>query len=679
MKFDLEWLCESLETAPGPEVLSERLTACGFNVETREPAGASEVWDVDVTTNRPDAMNHRGLAREAAVATGAVLRPVVVELAEGEEPTGAVASVTIGEPGLCSRYVARVVRGVTVGPSPSWLAERLERCGVRPLNAVVDATNYILLALGQPLHAFDLDRLAGRRVVVRRAHPGEGLETLDGVERRLGDDMLVIADAERAVAVAGVMGGAGTEISASTTDILIESAHFDALSVRRTARALGLHTEASHRFERGADPEMAATACDLAAALIAELAGGTVLRGRVDAYPAPPASGSIRLSLSRLAAFAGLEIPADEVIRILDGLELAPSTAGGIVTCTVPSFRVDLERVEDLYEEVIRHVGYDTIPSLLPVLSTAPGERRGAWPMVDRARDAAVGLGLAEVVTFSFGDVADDELAATLPLAHEGSARLTNPLASTQAVMRRSLLPGLLAAARDNLNRGETGLALFEQGRVFGFTPDGPREAERLGIVLAGPVGSWDDPRELDFAHLKGLVEEWLERFPARAPVWRRGGAPWLDEREGAVLELDGRVVGAVGRAAEAIVERWQLKLPVWVAELDLDAVAGEPPTPRFEPLPRHPGVTADMTVQHPRSLDFAELVAAARELSGEWVEEIDLVGRYSGEGLPEGAVRTTLRLVYRHPGRSLTQDEVNAAQERLRGSLAERLGVSFA
>ncbi len=678
MKFDLEWLCESLEEAPAADVLAERLTACGFNVETREPAGRSEVWDVDITTNRPDAMNHRGLAREVAVATGAVLRPLVVELAEGEEPAGDAAAVTIGEPDLCTRYVARVVRGVTVGPSPAWLAKRLERCGIRPLNAVVDATNYILLALGQPLHAFDLERLAGRRVVVRRAHSGEVLETLDGVERRLDPEMLVIADAERAVALAGVMGGADSEIDEGTTDILLESAHFDPLSVRRTARALGLHTEASHRFERGADPEMAATACDLAAALIAELAGGTLLRGRVDAYPEPPAAAAITVSLSRLAAFAGLEMPADEVLRILVGLELVPSPAGDTISCSVPSFRVDLERVQDLYEEVIRHVGYDRVPSVLPVLSAAPGERHGAWPLVDRARDAAVALGLAEVVTFSFGDPAADELVAALPFIHDDPAPLSNPLARTQAVMRRSLLPGLLAAARDNLNRGETSLALFEQGRVFGLVAGEPREAERLALALAGPSGSWSDPREVDFAHLKGIVEAWLERLPARPLRWRRGGAPWLDEREGAVLELDGVVVGVAGRTADPVAERWQLKLPLWVAELDLDAVAAEPQAPRFEPLPRFPAVSADMTVQHPRALEFADLVGAARELAGEWVEEVELVDRFSGEGLPQDVVRTTLRLVYRHEGRSLTQDEVNEAQERLRTSLAERLGVSL-
>jgi len=386
MRFDLQWLRDELEDAPHADVLAERLTACGFNVEVREPSGGSEIWDVDVTTNRPDAMNHRGLAREAAVATGAVLKALRAEVEESGDPASELVSVEIEAPELCSRYVARVIRGVHIAPSPAWLQEGLERCGVRPINNVVDATNYVLLRLGQPLHAFDLDKVAGRRIVVRRAAEGETLKTLDGEERRLDPEVLVIADAERASALAGIMGGADSEIGEGTADVLLESAWFEPIPIRRAARRLGLHTEASHRFERGADPEMVPVAADVAAALIAGLSGGTVAPGRVDVHPRPWKPRAMELSVAALSAFTGLEIPAEDAVRILEGLGFEPERREDAVAVTVPSWRVDVERVPDLYEEIIRHVGYDKVPAVLPTLPTGPGERRGAWPLVDRAR-----------------------------------------------------------------------------------------------------------------------------------------------------------------------------------------------------------------------------------------------------------------------------------------------------
>jgi len=675
MKFDLEWLRELVDRAPDPDAIAERLTACGFLVELRERGADGEVWEVEVTTNRPDAMNHRGLARELAVATGAALRPLTLELTEDAEPVAAVAAVEVVEPALCSRYVARVVRGITVTESPDWLKRRLERCGVRPINAVVDVTNYVLLELGQPLHAFDLALLSGRKIVVRRAAPGERLTTLDGEAREIDPATLVIADGTRAVALAGIMGGANSEISASTSELLIESAHFDPLTVRRAARRLGMHTEASHRFERGCDPEMAATACDVAAAMIAKLCGGRVCRGRIDVDAGRGPARALSLSVAGLSSFAGLEIAARDVLRILDGLGFAPRAEGDRVTVTPPSHRVDVDRVADLYEEVIRHVGYGAVPARLPVLSTSPGHRHPNWELVDRARDAAVGVGLAEVMTFAFIDPDDDALTGELPFASGQPLPLANPLARTQSVMRRSLLPGLLAGARVNLNRGERALAIFEQGRVFCAGDGGPVERERLALALAGSR----DGCAAAFTDLKGLVEELLDRISFPAVQWRRGGGPWLAEAEGAVLAAGDAVIGIAGLLAERTAARWDLRQPVYVAELELAAASGGKPPVRFQPVPRFPSVAADMTVEHPAGLAFATLEGVARELASERVETVELQARFTGAGLPADRVRTTLRLVYRHPERSLTQDEVNAAQAELRERLAARLGVSFA
>ncbi len=676
MKFDAAWLVELLDGEPDFDTLAGRMTAAGFTVELRERVSGGETWDVEVTTNRPDAMNHRGMAREAAVALETTVKPLEFELDEGREPVAEHASVAVEDPDGCSRYVARLVRGVRIGPSPEWLAARLERCGVRPINVVVDVTNLVLLELGQPLHAFDLATLEDRRIVVRRAASGERLVTLDGEERELDPSILVIADARRPVALAGIMGGADTEISETTVDVLIESAHFDPIVIRRAARRLGMHTEASHRFERGTDPEIVPLAAAYAAALIARLAGGTVLKGFIDVRPRPWTPRRITFSARRLSRFAGLEISLRRAVEILDGLGFAPEADGDTVTVTVPSWRVDVERPEDLYEEVIRHVGYDAVPAVLPVLSSRPGGRSEAWERVDRAREAALGAGLDEVVTYAFIDPADDALAGELPLCPGEPLPLANPLSRNQAAMRRALLPGLVVAAREMLNRGERELSVFEQGRAFGRRDGKPVEVERLGVVLAGPRGPWDGRRETDFLDVKGIAEDLAARLGIRVARWERGGAPWLDEAEGAVArDPEGRVVAVAGKLAAQAAAHWDLKTPLYVAELDMEAM-GPPAEPRFEPLPRFPAVVADLTVEHDRSLAYAELEAAVRQLAAETVESIGLVVRYEGKNVPKGRLRTTLRLVYRSPERSLTREEVNALQETLRERLAGALDV---
>jgi phenylalanyl-tRNA synthetase beta chain len=674
MKFDSEWLLSLLEGEPTPDAVAEALTDCGFLVELREPGDGAEIWDVEVTTNRPDAMNHRGLALEAAVATGCERRPLQLELHESGPACDELAAVTIADPEICTRFAARVVRGVRQVPSPEWLQRRLANCGVRPINAVVDVTNYVLLETGQPLHAYDLATVRGAELVARRATAGEVLKTLDGETRRLDPEIAVIADAEGVVGLAGIMGGADTEIGEQTVDVLLEAAHFDAATIRRGTRRLGMRTEASHRFERGADPEMPPVAVDLAAAMMAELAGGEVCRGRIDVYPTPRQRSRIDLSISALQAFAGLEIAPERVLEILAGLEFEATRDGDTVRVTVPSHRVDIELVQDLYEEVVRHVGFAAIPARLPVLPSQPGVRDANWTLVDRARSAAVDANLYEIITWSFIDPEDDALAASQPLCAGEAVPITNPLAQTQGVMRRSLLPGMLAAAELNLNQGEAPLALFEQGRVFFRTDDRPFESERLGIVLSRQAADV----LADFKRLKGVVEDIVAHVGLPAVTWRPGGAPWLDGEAGAVMVTDsGAVVGFAGLLANDFVARWNLRAGVAVAELDLDA-ARAPALVRFQPLPRHPAVVMDMTVEHDAQLTYAALVAAVGELAAEWVEGVSFVTRFvppDGGGL----VRTTLRLVYRHPERSLTQDEVNAWHEALREGVARRLGISFA
>lgn len=678
MRLLLSWLLEHLEGAPSADVVAEKLTGAGFNVELREKAGVDEIWDVDITTNRPDAMNHRGLAREAAAAGCGTPAPRVAVVAEGATAASALARVTVEDAAGCPRYCARLIRGVTVGPSPAWLAARLEACGIRPINNVVDATNHVLLDVGQPLHAFDLAHLAGSEIVVRAARAGEALTTLDGVTRALEPSDLVIADRERAVALAGVMGGADSEIAATTTDVLLESACFDPTRVRRTARRLGLSTEASFRFERGSDPEMAREAADMAAALIARLAGGEVASGVLDSSPGPLPARTIAFSLARLDRFAGCAIPAELTLRVLGALGMEPRAAGDTVTCTVPSWRVDLELAEDLYEEVLRHFGYDRIPAVLPEVRTVPGARQGSWPLAERARDVLAASGLAEAVTYSFASAEAEEATSASPLAAKGEAiPLANPLSARLALMRRSLLAGVVEAAAGNLRRGAERVALGEVGRAY-FAREGRHwEEERLAVVLGGSVGPWDAVRAADFLDLKGLVEAILDSLGATGAQWRPATCAVLAPGQGAEIAVGGEVIGIAGRLAEGVESLFEAPSPLWVAEVDL-ARAGDVGHVTFSPLPRFPAVPADLTVRHGLELEYRRLVEAIRAAAPEWLESVSPVIRYRGEGVGPGEIKTTLRLVYRHPERSLTQDEVNAAHFALMDRLAGDLGVTY-
>ncbi len=677
MRFSLAWLRDHLDGGTSADELAAKLTAAGMNVELREQDGGDETWDVDVTANRPDAMNHRGLAREGAAAGCGGLKPLVSGVAEGAAKASDLAKVTVEDAAGCPRYCARVVRGVTIAPSPAWLAERLECCGVRPVNNVVDATNYVLLDAGQPLHAFDLARLAGHEIRVRRARPGEGITTLDGVGRTLTPDDLVIADASRAVAIAGVMGGANSEIGSATADVLIESATFDPRRVRATARRFGLKTEASHRFERGTDRAMARTAVDLAAGLVARLAGGEVAAGVLDSNPEMPALREIAFSLARLCAFVGCAIPGEFAVKVLAALELAPRVAGDTVTCTVPPWRMDLELAEDLYEEVLRHFGYENVPSELPSAAVKPGRRLGSWPLTERARDALAGVGAAEAFTYAFVSAEAEAAAAGSPLAQRGGAvAVANPLSARMAVMRRSLLAGLAEAAGGNLRRGAESVLLGEVGRVFFDRGGAVAEEERLALALAGSVGAWDAVRAADFLDLKGVVEVALSELGITATAWRPASAAVLAPGEGAEVVHDGRVIAVAGRFANAAL--FDLPAPVWVAEIDLAAAAAAAHMPAFEPLPRFPAVAADLTVRHKLTLNYAELVAAVTAAGPAWLESVAPVVRYRGEGVAPDEVKTTVRLTYRHPERSLTQDEVNAAHFALMDRLGRELAVSF-
>jgi phenylalanyl-tRNA synthetase beta chain len=684
MEFSASWLVEYVDLPADPRELQRRLTDAGFNVEGLSEREGDTVLDVEVTTNRPDCMNHFGLAREIAVLYGRPLRRPPAAPAEAAERSADAASIVIEDFEGCPRFTARVVRGVRVGPSPEWLRRRLESIGQRSINNVVDVTNFVLWELGQPLHAYDLAKLAGATLMARWARPGERLVTLDGQQRELDPEVLVIADAERPVGLAGVMGGLESEVTDATRDVLIEGAHFDRRTVRIAGKRFGLHTDAKHRFERGSDPEMCAEAVSRAAALIAEVAGGTALSGVIDVRDgARTWSRRGRLDLAKLDAFAGAKVDPADSERWLTGLGFGVDRAGGngVWSVTVPSWRYfDVQPrpeppheiyPQDLYEEVLRIYGLDRIPATLPAIPGADAPRPENQIRRERIRGLLAAAGYAEVVTFAFLDPAAE---ATLPKLRPQAKpiRLANPLSEQYSVLRRSLAPNLVETARFNQRRGLPAVRMFEIATVFFDNPGGelPDQPEHVGLICGGKLGDpWEREVELDLFDLKGTVEALGAACGVRFDV-RPATLPDLLQGNAAELLRDGVVVGCFGRVAD------EEGYPLYLAELSADALAGGEMTLAVEPPSRFPGISADFTLTHALDLPWSEIDAAISEKP----RPANLVSwrlkvRYRGPGVPDGAVNTTISFEYNARERSLTQEEVNAQQLDLNQKLVDRFG----
>jgi phenylalanyl-tRNA synthetase beta chain len=663
-------------TAPGTPIAK----ALGLDDATLE---------VNVTPNRPDALSHVGIAREVAAALGTKVRMPRPALPESGAPATDAAKVRIEAPDRCARYAARVIEGVKIGPSPAWLARRLEACGVRSISNVVDATNFVLLELGHPLHAFDLDKVAGHEIVVRTARPGEKLVTLDGKERALSEDDLLIADRDRGSALAGVMGGGDSEISPGTTRVLLESAWFQPGGVRRTSRRHGLKTEASYRFERGADPGMVIPAVDRCAALIAELAGGTVRPGIVDAHPREVRAPAVRLRWHRPAEILGMDVPAADVRRILAGLgfEERASDAEG-ATFQVPSWRADVAIEEDLVEEIVRTKGYEAIPETLPHgASDTPAEPREAQA-VARARAALEAAGLSEAVNFSF--VAARELE---PFEHhvvtgDGSGRalgiaLKNPISADLSVMRTSLVPSLLRNTAHNRRQRIEDVRLYEIASVY-HPHDDPKDrpsAESVEIagVLVGrrsAVG-WAVPGDaVDFYDAKAAAAGVLEALGVEAS-WRAPGGSWLHPRHSATVVAGGDPVGEVGELHPRVADAFELPRGVHAFRLSLEALLRAARlVPQHRPIPRFPAVLRDLAVVVRDDVPSASVEALVREEP--LVASVTLFDVYRGAPLPPGKKNLAFAIAYRAADRTLTDAEADAAHARIVKHLAEALGAEL-
>ena len=658
----------------------------GLAIDAVEEREGDSVIDVEVPSNRPDCLSHIGIAREVAVIEKSKVQSPKSQVFEAKGKASDFTQVEIKDLDLCPRYAARIVRGVKIAPSPDWLQKRLNEIGQRPINNVADITNYVLHEFGQPLHAFDLAKLTEQRIVVRRAQAGEKLTTLDDVDRKLDPQMLVIADAVRPVALAGIMGGLDSEISTTTTDVLIESAYFNPDSVRRTARQLGMDTEASRRFERGADCENVLKAQTRCVELICEIAGGVATADAVDVYPNPLPARLVTFRPARVESHTSLRVELAEMTRILTalGFKQSEAQANGALTFIVPSWRIDVGIEEDLIEEVARHVGYDKIASELPPSNFA-GEYQPAERKRRDLRRAFTSLGFDEAINFSFIETAHDDEVELLPglktEADTSLVSLKNPILDDATRMRPTLLPGLLQAVRHNLNHGNRDVRLFEIGRVFASfsARELPQERDSLALIATGGAleeGRAQAARENDFYELKGALEAAIEAMKLGPLTFSKANLKHLREGQAArVTSADGTAVGSIGRLAESIATSYKFRQPVYVAELDLTAVLDSEPRPtQYLPLPRYPGVVRDVTLLVSRDVNFADLVQFVDSEQIANYAGVMLVGTYEGKNIPADKRAITLRLEYRSGEGTLRDEEV---EERHRG-LIDLLLIKF-
>jgi phenylalanyl-tRNA synthetase beta chain len=694
MKVVYNWLKEFVDVTASPADLRARLSLAGVAVDSIEETAAGPVLDAEVTANRPDCLGHLGIAREVAALYRLPLKPLHPKLKESAERVADATRVEIAAPDLCGRFTARVLRGVKVQPSPDGLRRGLEAIGEKSINNVVDVTNYVMFELGHPLHAFDFDKLQEQRLVVRRAKPGEKIRTLDGAERALTKDMCVIADAARAVSIGGVMGGAETEISISTRNVLIECAWFDPISIRRTSKALGLRSEASYRFERGADPEMAELASRRAAELIQKVAGGELFAGVVDVYPHRAPQKKIELSRQELLRVMGADVPDRDVEAILSALgfhavrvDVNRGSDGSIAAvweCRQVSWRQDVTRGIDLIEEVARHYGYDKFPPRLPP-AKLPAQRLPHAEVQDRLRERIVALGYQEIVEIPIVDTQRNELFRPEGLA---PAVIGNPLAEDASVMRSTGTVSMLRAIEWNLNHGQRNLRLFEIGKTYELRDGEPVETQVLTLGATGMTQEktiYEAASEFTFADLKGDLDCIGEL--AGGFAWKSGGPHWLTSSRATQISLTSKSpaaanFGVAGQLTRRIADLYKFRQDVFVAELKLEplvtGVEAADAARRFKPLPRFPAVERDFSLVLADGVAFAQVVETIRSLQIAELETIEGADLFRGGQVPAGKFSLMIRAKFQSAEATFTDAQLNDFSARIVAALQEKLGATL-
>ncbi|WP_026486167.1 phenylalanine--tRNA ligase subunit beta [Caldanaerobius polysaccharolyticus] len=646
-----------------------------LGMDVKQALGLNDiVIDFELTHNRSDCMSMVGMAREAAAVFNKKLDYPAIDVKEVEEKVEDYADVEIAADDLCPRYVARVVKNIKITPSPLWMQQRLIKAGMRPVNNIVDVTNYVMLELGQPLHAFDLDKVKGRRIIVRRAQKGEFIETIDHRTRELDETMLVIADIERPVAIAGIMGGLNTEITDETTTILIESATFNGSNVRLTSRKLGLRSEASSRFERGLDPNLALDAVNRAAQLIEEIGAGEVLKGTIDVYKKPVKPWRVAVRPHRVNSLLGTEIDTAYMADLLERLGLKCLIKEDTIEVEVPTFRQDLRIEADIVEEVARLYGYDNIQeTLLDNCKASVGLKTYEQKMEDMTRDIMGACGLNEVVTYSFeSPKAFDNILLREDDPRRKAIQIANPLGEEYSVMRTTMIPSMLDVLSLNLNRRVERAAAYEIGRVY--LPEElplkklPVEVRMLSIGIYGDGA--------DFYDIKGIVETYLNACSIKAQ-FKPAADPTFHPGRAAEIFIEGKRAGVIGEIHPDVAEIYNMNKRVYVGEINLDVVFKKANMVKtYRPLPKFPAVTRDLAVIVPDDVAVGDLEGAIERAGGELIERIKLFDVYKGDPVPEGHKSVAFSLIFRSKEKTLVDQEVNEVFDKIVQELNKGFGA---
>jgi phenylalanyl-tRNA synthetase beta chain len=687
MKISYNWLKDYINIKLSPEKLGELLTMAGLCVDSIHKKDDDSVLEIEITSNRPDWLSYIGIAREVAALTGKKLKiPYSVQRTaysvrrSTHNAVRSTVSVKVEDKKLCPRYTARVIRGVKVGESPKWLKEKLEAVGLRSVNNIVDITNFCLFETGEPMHAFDMDKLSGGAVIVRKAVKGEKMITIDGSERALDESMLVIADLDRPIAIAGVMGGLATEVNMSTKNIILEAAYFDPTSIRRASRRPALSTDSSYRFERRVDAENVGRASDRATELILELAKGEAGEF-IDIGKMAPALKKISLRLDRLNKIIGVEIPSSRVKSILTSLGLrVRSSSKNVLKLIAPGFRYDLQSEIDVIEEVARIYGYENIPETIPPVLEA-GKRLSPEAETDRSmRGVLVNLGLSEIITYSLLS------RKTLGLAGSSGGdiiSIKNPLSNEQEAMRPTLIAGMLTSMRWNINRKQKDLKLFELGRVyFKETDNSFIEKNHLAVGVTGQLydGWIGHARAMTLFDLKGIIETLFAQVGTMRPFCVKESLnPTFSSASCARIEVEGLPVGIMGQVDPKVLRDFDIKEVVYAAEIDCSALIKHISLgKKFKESPKFPSVIRDISIMADKNIPNADIISLINTTAGDILKCAELVDRYGGGQIPEGKIGLTYRLEYRDSDRTLQDPDVQAVHSRIISALENNLGAKL-
>ncbi len=678
MKISLEWIKEYVGTRLSLSSLIDRLDMIGLVVDDWQEKDGDIILDIETHANRPDTLGHLGVARELAVGLGLPLKEKDWPLVELEQETSDFIDIQILDRDLCHRYCGMVVRDIQVKTSPEWLRKKIECMGLNPLNNVVDVTNYVLFSTAHPIHAFDLAKISGQKIIIRRAHKGETLKTLEEETVSLSPEMLVIADAKRPVALAGVIGGSDTAVSETTRDVFIESAWFDPVSVRKTSKETGIQTDASYRFERGADLSMCPQAALMAASLLSQL-GGKATKEVYDVFPKPPKNKTIILRHNRIAELLGIEVDQEFVQDILPklGFQLEPRQEGSWQV-TVPFFRVDIEREADLIEEIARFYGYDKIPSHFPPLCVPERPRKEKREKINKIRQLLFHQSFDEVINFSF---ADPEKEAVF-LKQRPEIAIKNPISQKASYLRTSLLGGLLENIAWNKNRGAEGINIFEIGNIYFWDDSKAVEALFLGLATSGFIGQsfWEGKdEEAGYFCLKGTCESIMAHLRYEPFSFQEAKHDYFETGFSLALVYKGEKVGILGLLKSRLLDSFSLKDAVWAAELNLASLFSKQSQPfEYKPVVKFPSVSRDVSFLVKQNVSYQNIKEAVEKLSIAHLERFYLYDRYSGPTISGNKVSLSLRFIFRHPKKTLLTKEVDSLQQKIIKHLKSRFNIQL-